>query len=46
MQYEMINEVLYYVFQPRAKQEIKKKSGEVLLQIAVPEELRNSIQMY
>ncbi|CAG2186270.1 Retrovirus-related Pol polyprotein from transposon 17.6,Retrovirus-related Pol polyprotein from transposon 412,Retrovirus-related Pol polyprotein from transposon 297 [Mytilus edulis] len=40
MQYEMLNEVLYHVFQPRAK---KTKRGEVLLQIAVPQELRNSI---
>lgn len=40
-QYEIINDVLYHIFQPRTKN--KEKTEVLLKQLAVPEKLRNDV---
>ena len=40
-QYEIINDVLYHIFQPRTKN--KEKTEVILKQLAVPEKLRNDV---
>lgn len=40
-QYEIINDVLYHIFEPRTKN--KEKTEVILKQLAVPEKLRNDV---